>query len=79
MCKVINLNEQQESSWNSIYEIDSQYATLQVHLCSKTKELEIVQMNNVDESIRTVLSKNESYDLLKSLASALNVKIVSDT
>lgn len=75
MSNVINLNEHQAPTWLSIYDIEGDYSSMQVHSNTKTNELEIVQMNNVDESIRTVLSKSDATELLRALAVSLGAKV----
>lgn len=57
--------------WRDAYSIESENGTLQVHVNSKSFELEIVQMNDDGECYRTCLSAQEATDLLMSLQAAL--------
>ena len=57
--------------WQDAYALESENGTLQVHVNTKSHELEIVQMNDDGECYRSCLSAQEATDLLMALQTAL--------
>lgn len=53
--------------WVEIFSADGMCSTLQVYSNPSEREVEIVQLNDDDESIRTLLSTDEAHELLLAL------------
>ncbi len=56
--------------WKQVYAIDSANSTLQIYMNEGTGELEVVQMNDEGEAIRTCLSTCDSITLASTFAHA---------
>lgn len=57
-------------NWRQVYAHDGEQTTLQVYVNEGTGELEIVQMNDEGEAVRTCLSTVDSVGLVESLKMA---------
>lgn len=55
------------NKWNEVFVHDGEHSTLQVYRNDGTGELEIVQMNNEGEAIRTCLSTVDSACLIEAI------------
>ena len=56
--------------WKELFKVDSESSTLQVYVNTGTGELEVVQMNDDGEAIRTCLSTVDSVALGAAIAHA---------
>ena len=54
--------------WKEVLTLDSESSTLQVYVNQQTGEAEVVQMNDDNEAIRTVLNQEDAALLSAALA-----------
>ena len=53
--------------WREVSAVDGTASTLRVYHNASTGELDVVQMNDDDESVRTIVPANEARELLRAL------------
>jgi hypothetical protein len=77
MSNVIQLSEYQREPWEEVFSFDGPNSTLQVYANQKTGEIEVVQMNDDNEAIRTVISGLNVDHLILGLMQAFGKKEAS--
>lgn len=70
MSNVVRLFDTGEE-WKQVFSHDGEYSTLQVYVNNISGELEVVQMNDEGEAIRTCLSLANSLEFNNSLMISL--------
>ena len=56
--------------WKEVFKVETELTTLQVYMNTGTGELEVVQMNDEGEAIRTCLSTVDSVSLSMAVSRA---------
>jgi len=56
-----------KDTWKLLFEHSGEFSTLQIYVDERSGEMELVQMNDEGEAIRTCLSSLDSSDLIHSL------------
>lgn len=71
MCKVINISDWRQT-WREAVTLDSEHSTIQAYVNDATGEVEIVQMNDDGEVIRTTLTKVDALLLASAMTLTRN-------
>lgn len=71
MGDVIRLTDYLDGEWKEVLALDGDNSTLQVYVNKKTGQAEVVQMNDDNEAIRTVLNPID-VQLLQAALGAVN-------
>jgi hypothetical protein len=74
MGDVIQLDEF-KFPWKEVFTLDGMASTLQIYANERTGEIEVVQMNDDNEVIRTPISAGDTYQLVDVLT---RVKMITN-
>lgn len=70
MGTVIQLDKYRDD-WHEAFTADGHSSTLRVYVNKHTGELEVVQMNDEGEAIRTVFNRSDTLSMLAAISNAL--------
>lgn len=66
---VVYLADRRDSGWRSVFAVDGESSTMYVYVNDISGEVEVVQMNDEGEAIRTTLDATDSAMFKAALAS----------
>jgi len=74
MSNVIRLSDYRDDGWVEVFTADGPNSTLQVYASAKLGQVEVVQQNDDNETIRTVISGHDVDSMALAIMKAFDKK-----